>query len=475
MQQKKIIISLRAFSKDELKAFDSFIRSPYFNKNQRLITLWDYLHRFAPDFDSPKLISKAAHKHLFEETDFQEKRLDRLLLKLYKLAEEFIAHQTVRQQPEVSHTFLLNWYDKKKLHRHFEQEAKSFDDWLKLHDPQASRFEHARFHLEKAQSNFLHRQKQYARSDVNLESAMTALDHYYLVEKLMMATAMYNRQSVLPVSYTPAFLSTIEEKLNEDPAAFSSSVRLWYKAFCLVRASDAAQLYFELKEELFSNFDMVGEHDGASLFFILQNSLTKAVSQQSASYFPELFDLYNIQIEKGWVFSDDGSVLVNVFKNIVTVGTTLGKLDWTRRFIKEHASYLRVEQKDDMLDYSHAMIAFEEKQYDEVLRLLAPLSRTNIFFDLSIRRLILKVYYERNEEESLISGISTYRVFLHRLDRIADYFKDANIAYLNILSAMSRLHFSGSDFQKRKALKTEIDETGLLPERVWLLSKVGEL
>ncbi|MEZ4685995.1 MAG: hypothetical protein R3B47_07970 [Bacteroidia bacterium] len=41
------------------------------------------------------------HHRLFGEKPFQEKRIDRLLLKLHKLADEFIAHQQLRNNPEV--------------------------------------------------------------------------------------------------------------------------------------------------------------------------------------------------------------------------------------------------------------------------------------------------------------------------------------------------------------------------------------
>ena len=345
MHQKKVIVLLRSFAEEELHAFASFIRSPYFNTNKRLIQLWDLVETHAPDFSHADLDMHQVHRELFGEKPFQEKRIDRLLLKLHKLADEFIAHQQLRSNPEVGHTFLLTWLANNNLHKHFDQEAKAFDTWLGKNRPQAFRYELARFFLEKAQSNHLHLQQQYSEGDVNLQRAMDALDHYYLIEKLMFATSMYNRQAVLPVEYSPSFITTIEEALSEDPEAYSPEVRLQYKAFLLAKNPDDTPAYYSLKQALFDQIDKLDEDDGAPLFFMLQNSLGRAIGQQHPGYYQELFELYELQIKKCWVLEAHGRIRANLFKNIVTVGTTLNKLEWTRNFIGQYEHFLESEGK----------------------------------------------------------------------------------------------------------------------------------
>ncbi|MEZ4685997.1 MAG: hypothetical protein R3B47_07980 [Bacteroidia bacterium] len=291
----------------------------------------------------------------------------------------------------------------------------------------------------------------------------------------MFATSMYNRQAVLPVEYSPSFITTIEEALGEDPEAYSPEVRLQYMAFLLAKTPDDADAYYALKQSLFDQIDGLDEEDGAPLFFMLQNSLGRAIGQQHPGYYQELFELYELQIKKGWVLEAHGRIRANLFKNIVTVGTTLNRLDWTRGFIKRYEPFLEEEEKDDSLNYALAMVHFEEADYDAVLKLLAPLSRKNIFFDLSIRRLMLKVFFEQNDEEGLFAHINSYRVFLHRLDKINEYFKAANIAFLNILGALARLYFAPSEAEKLEKLQDEINDLASLPERFWLLAKIESL
>ena len=46
---------LRTFSHDELKKFEDFLSSPYFNKHSGVTLLYKHIKKYAPEFKSPKL------------------------------------------------------------------------------------------------------------------------------------------------------------------------------------------------------------------------------------------------------------------------------------------------------------------------------------------------------------------------------------------------------------------------------------
>jgi hypothetical protein len=171
----------------------------------------------------------------------------------------------------------------------------------------------------------------------------------------------------------------------------------------------------------------------------------------------------------------NGTILPNVFKNIVTVSTTIGALDWTRAFITEYQNYLAEESKEDMLAYAWSLIAFKEKTYDKALKSVSQVSQKNIFLALSIRRLQLKIYFEQKEWEVLLSSINSYRVYLHRLNRLSSRHKEVNTLFLNLLSALCRVQTNQTEPKKIMTIHQEVVQTSLLPERTWLLEKLGEI
>ncbi len=472
MQQRKIITLLKICSEEELKDFGNFIRSPFFNENKRLIDLFDYLKNFAPHFEAPGLSEEKAYKSVFGSEPYQEKRLARLLSKMCKLFDQFIEHASLKANPEVGFSYKMAFFEKKNQAVFLEQQLKYFRQWLDQNAPKHHRYEHARFNLEKSHSNFIHRQQQYSKGGVNLQEAMNALDHYYLVEKLMLATEMYNRQAVLPVSYSPLFLEDILQELNRNLDQFSPTVQIWYHAFCLIREPDSKETYFQLKSELLRKLDDLNEEDGLALFLFLQNSLHKAISPNSPDYSGELFDLYQVQIDKSWIFSTNGTLRITLFQNVVQVGLNLKKLNWVENFIQKYGHQLEENLKEEMLNYASALLAFEKGDYGDALRQSSLISQKELVFAFGVKRLLVKIYYERKDEEAFLSAINTYRVYLHRLTRISTRHKEANIAFLNSVSALGRIRSETSEKQKTNALHEEIGQTPLLPERNWLLEKL---
>ncbi len=50
MKESKLIKILKSLSPVELNDFGEFVCSPYFNKSEKLITLYQFLKRHYPDF-----------------------------------------------------------------------------------------------------------------------------------------------------------------------------------------------------------------------------------------------------------------------------------------------------------------------------------------------------------------------------------------------------------------------------------------
>jgi len=51
MQNTKIIQFLKCLSKDELREFGKFVRSPFHNNRKDVIRFYDVLKKFYPDFN----------------------------------------------------------------------------------------------------------------------------------------------------------------------------------------------------------------------------------------------------------------------------------------------------------------------------------------------------------------------------------------------------------------------------------------
>ena len=55
MLKSSLLEILRTFSKEELKKFEDFVRSPYFNKKEKLVKLFLAIKKYAPEFADANL------------------------------------------------------------------------------------------------------------------------------------------------------------------------------------------------------------------------------------------------------------------------------------------------------------------------------------------------------------------------------------------------------------------------------------
>ncbi|MEZ4830323.1 MAG: hypothetical protein R3C61_29160 [Bacteroidia bacterium] len=99
MHQTKLIRLLKTFSAWEIRAFDDFVRSSFFNKNHSVTRLWQLTKEFAPAFDQPELERKLVFTVIFPEESFDEQNSRYLMTDLTRLIENFWCISTGRIIP----------------------------------------------------------------------------------------------------------------------------------------------------------------------------------------------------------------------------------------------------------------------------------------------------------------------------------------------------------------------------------------
>jgi hypothetical protein len=109
------------------------------------------------------------------------------------------------------------------------------------------------------------------------------------------------------------------------------------------------------------------------------------------------------------------------YKNIVTLGLRLKENKWVRDFIRKHLHHLAPHERKNALTYNSAMLGYHEKNYRLTLKLLREVEFSDLYYALDSRSLLMKVYYETDDPETLLYHISAFKIFLRRNKFISDY------------------------------------------------------
>ena len=93
MQQSKLFTLLSGLEAAEFRWLHKFLKSPFYNTNEKILNLFLYIKKYYPDLDSPKLAKEITFQYLFPKQQFQAQKMRKLMHELATLVEDFMVAQ----------------------------------------------------------------------------------------------------------------------------------------------------------------------------------------------------------------------------------------------------------------------------------------------------------------------------------------------------------------------------------------------
>ncbi|MCH8330508.1 MAG: hypothetical protein IH946_03865 [Bacteroidetes bacterium] len=197
------------------------------------------------------------------------------------------------------------------------------------------------------------------------------------------------------------------------------------------------------------------------------NFCIKKANTGQREYLYKLLDVYKSALPKGIL--DEGKFLSPWnYKNIVTAGLRVGETDWVKHFIEEYKVRLEKKYRDNAYTYNTARYHFHIKEYDEVIGLLQKVEYEDIYYNLSSKSMLLKIFYETDESDQLYSLLDSFEIYLRRNKLISSYHKTN---YLNLVKYTRKLlRLPPKDKAKADKLRKELEAASNVSDRKWLIS-----
>ncbi|MDQ3022559.1 MAG: hypothetical protein M3R36_18635 [Bacteroidota bacterium] len=115
----KIIDILKTFTPKDVKSFNQFLHSPYFNESQKIRNLYKILLRYYPGFNSKFLTEENLSKELNPDLAFNKSTFKSLLFEIANLAEDYLKILNFKNRGIESQDFLRDELFKRRLYKHF--------------------------------------------------------------------------------------------------------------------------------------------------------------------------------------------------------------------------------------------------------------------------------------------------------------------------------------------------------------------
>ncbi len=466
----KLIESLRLLDRSELQAFSRYIHSPYFCQHQETIHLFEFLAPYFPDFELDLFHTYAPH---YAKGGLSRGRLN--VLKSYLLGhlQNFLVLERQKKDPIRQKTILAEILQERGQ---FQEAKKQLDqaqkDLLENSFLDSSNFL-AELHIQESLLD-IYLKMENRGSSLPVQELLHALDQLYLGYSGKYLMTAWTLKRILGQDFPDdkwKLYQEFSQVLSIPPHPIS---RMYYCLLQLFQGHDIDQNREELRQLLETHDQRMSRTELTNVYGYLQNHYNQCMLKGEAGAVRHLFEGYQKMVENHLVF-DQGEYSGNLIRNIIVVGCRLGELTWTESFLARHKPQIEKEIGGNAYRYGLAYLYFYRTEYSKSLQLLQHLQFVDTFYRVGHQFLLLRIYYELNDFESLTLVSATFRRYLNRTQQISERQKGQYRNFMSILHKLIRVKENGSNPSKLKRIADLLEEYQEVTDRPWLISKLDEL
>jgi hypothetical protein len=471
MQQSKLIQLLKTLTKKEFKEFQGYVSSEFFNKNQQLVRLLEYLSIYQGSFETPKLDKETFFKKHYPGEKFEEQKFRYLQSDLTKLLEDFIAYTQYNKDSFQKSYFLLEALNQRNQDKYFLQELDAIKE---TNDESPYRDSLYYFNQHKiSELSYQHTSEKRNRAfDSSLQEVIDNLEITYLARGFRYYCEMINRRNILSVQYNLSFFDEMVKYLNNAIFDFVPAIRIYRLIHKALTEPDNQENYAELLASLEEHSNLFSKKEQRGMYVFAQNYCIKRINKGEPDALQQIFDLYKSMVDKDLIY-EGNFVSQPDFKNIVTTGLRLNEVEWVSGFIEEFRGKLNPEFSENAYTYSMAWVHFTRREYDKALRMLLRVEFNDVYYHLDSKSLLMKVYYEMDEYDAFFSLVDAFKIYLRRNKFISDFQRDTYHNFILLINKLMKVKLRKNSMTR--ALHEEICITKPAADLIWLKTKSEEL
>ncbi len=471
MRKHKLFRFLSVMDLEQLSCFHDFIASPYYNTNQRVTDLGQYLVKCFHKPDAVDIEPETLYSITYPGEPFQDNKLRAMISIVTKLAEDFLVAEHIKNNPGAKQQLLLQsgqLSDDTKLYK--EQLGRSYQ--MQEQNPfRDIDYYFAHHQVEEANYNYAVKNKD---KDIgkSLKNMLANLDMYYLSKRLKYSCESINRRNILGEDQGYIDLSLIADLLNHHESTLPPVALIYRQILFLFEKEDDID-HFYLLINLLRKYDPLFTRDELKVMYgYAMNYCIRKINAGQSIFLQEIFNLYKTLLEKDIIF--EGRYISQWdYKNIVTTALRLNDIEWTEGFIDKYKELLHPTARENAYAYNYANLSYFKRDYKVTMRLLQQVEFTNDSYLLSSRSLLLKSYFELEEYDLLASQSEAFMLYLRRNKQLPDYQKLLYTNMIKYIVKLSKYKASGQKVPEKITLAITSQQD--IADITWLRNKLTEL
>ena len=471
MRKSKLYLVLKEFDKYEQNRCRKYIQSPYFNRSEKLCDLYDILVEYINTSETAPEAEDVLKK-LHPGEVIKDSRWRKYCSDLYKLVEDYLAQEEYIKDDTAQVAYLIDAAAKKDISVVSKNAIKRTNKVLEFSNRFKNETYYDSYYLELKKYDLQKASRQRAAVS-NIEEIITSLDNFYISKKLKYYCDILSRKSTIAHDYD---VKLIEELLfflkNLPENELEPVILIYYRLVLMINNFSEENNYYETKKLLKKYAAQFPKDEAYTMYSFVVNYCTRKLNSGNSNFWREYFDIHKELLASKIIIVND-ELDIGIFKNVVLVGLRLEEYKWTKNFINDYQKFLPISQRENAVSYNTALYHFYTKEYDRVIELLRTVEYEDFIYNLNAKQLLLRTYFETDEDESIFFFFESFRAYLRRNAEISPTKKTT---YLNLIKYTKKLSsLIPGDKKTLKKIKEDLMQEKHLSNRSWLLEKIAEL
>jgi len=480
----RLIQLLSSLSNDEIKRLNHFVQARYFNTDKYVTKLLNVLDRDVigkRTFDE-SVQWRVYYKVFDKSSDSQEilnekekKLLGAKMSALTRLTKDFLTVEALKEHKTHRNDLLLSELLNRRQFDLFQSVMKKERKSLESEKERGIAFHQSEYVIEQKTLDYLILNRNLLSKNDNLNEINRSLDIRYLLDKLNLHLGAIGIISSLgEKNYDFSSIKAVEELLNLPQYSNHSLMKICNATINMMQ-SKSHEDYISLLRLLDLNGEYIPKDDVLDFYNMLNNFCAAQIRSGVLEYHIHLFELYKVMEDKD-ILKEGNSIPVNKLKNLIAVACHAKEFEWCKYIIEKYRLYIIKEFRDSVCHYNLGVIAFYENDYKAAIQSFIRVERINLNYDLNCRILILKSYYETDEEydERTVQIFRSAEKFVTDNKKLSSARKKADKNFINTLINLYRIkHRTGK--MTPQSIRRKIEKFDLINDKRWLLEKVSEL
>ncbi len=470
MQTPKLFEVLERLNAGQLRRFQAFVDSPYFNTRSDVRAfIQKILEHWKPGQPVPDRMAMLAYG---VEEDGQamatEKQLGYLLSWSLSLVERFLVQEDREGQPWDEAIRLMRLYDQWAMDKHYRSAEKTASREAVKYPFESPHRHWLGYRQASVQDQHFNRRRKHEKDD-SLGNAVRALDLFYLTERLRLSCELANRRDWVSGNSESGLLEELLAYLERSNHEDLPMVAMFHHTLLSITTPDHARHFERLRDLLGRHGSKLETRYQRDLYGYAINYCIKRVNTGDSGYLVELFELYRGALEEG-ILEEDGQLSPWSFKNIVSVACRSGNGAWAENFLQTYRSHLAPALRANAVAYNQGYIHWHFGRYADALQKLQEVSMEDLYYALDSRSILIKCYYELDEVQALEAALEAFRVYLQRNRHMAEGLKKT---YSNFVAAVRALARSREgDRSSLERLEARMAADPQMADRAWVQEKL---